>query len=37
MLGVFPHSYSESIVPARDTDEGEIQITLFDGFGSQKS
>jgi len=26
--GVFPHSYSESFVPARDTDEGGKQITL---------
>ncbi len=31
--GVLPHSYSGSKVPARVTDEGEIQITLFDGFG----
>lgn len=34
MLGVLPHSYSESIVPFCDTDEGEYLITLLDGFGS---
>jgi hypothetical protein len=31
--GVLPHSYSESFVPFCDTDEGEKQITLLDGFG----
>ncbi len=35
--GVLPHSYSESIVPFCDTDEGEYLITLLDGFGSQRS
>jgi hypothetical protein len=34
MSGVLPHSYSESIVPFCDTDEGEYLITLLDGFGS---
>jgi hypothetical protein len=33
MPGVLPHSYSESIVPSCDTDEGEYLITLLDGFG----
>ena len=28
MPGVLPHSYSESIVPFYDTDEGEYLITL---------